>query len=203
MKDSSTSVDKSLGTKKKIIKETKNPSWKLPWVTKGKVLQDKVFKIKIADLLNETGREDEMVFEHKFSDQLPNLDAEGVSWIFTIQSLDDTSLLGTLTDVVATFHETCESCGKEFLRSVHIPSYIARFVLEDEKAKKEAAESEEVVLFIDPKAETINIEDMVVQSILLNDPFVKRCDACIKRLENTNDEDDFGEFETKGNITFS
>lgn len=42
-------------------------------------IKDKVFKIKIADLLNETGRQDEIEFEHKFSDQLPNLDDEGIS----------------------------------------------------------------------------------------------------------------------------
>jgi hypothetical protein len=38
-----------------------------------------MFKIKIADLLNETGRQDEIAFEHKFSDQLPNLDDQGVA----------------------------------------------------------------------------------------------------------------------------
>jgi hypothetical protein len=46
---------------------------------KDKAIKDKVFKIKIADLLNETGREDQITFEHKFSDQLPNLDTEGIS----------------------------------------------------------------------------------------------------------------------------
>lgn len=174
-------------------------------ISKDKVIKDKVFKIKIADLLNETWRQDEIVFEHKFSDQLPNLDDEGIAWTFTVQSLDNTSLLWTLTDVTARFHETCDSCGASFLRSVDIPSYVARFVFEDEIAKKkETADTEEVVLYIDPKAETINIEDMVVQSILLNDPFVKRCDACTKRLEaSSDDEDDLGEFQAKGNINFS
>jgi hypothetical protein len=42
-------------------------------------MKDKIFKIKIADLLNETGRQDEIVFEHKFSDQLPNLDTQGIT----------------------------------------------------------------------------------------------------------------------------
>jgi hypothetical protein len=42
-------------------------------------MKDKIFKIKIADLLNETGKEDQIVFEHKFSDQLPNLDDEGIA----------------------------------------------------------------------------------------------------------------------------
>ncbi len=171
----------------------------------GKPIQDKVFKIKIADLLNETWREDQIVFEHKFSDQLPNLDDEGVAGTFTIQSLDNSSLLGTLSDVTARFHETCDSCGTTFLRSVEVPSYVARFVFEDDVSKKkEEQESEEVLFYIDPKAETINIEDMVVQAIVLNDPFVKRCKDCTKRLESiTDDEDDLGEYASKGNITFS
>ncbi len=169
-----------------------------------KTLKDKVFKIKIADLLNETGKQDQIVFEHKFSDQLPNLDDEGIAWTFTVQSLDNTSLLGTLTDVTARFHETCDSCGAAYMRSVDVPSYEARFVFEDEVKKKEAPESEEVLFFIDSKTETINIEDMVVQAILLNDPFVKRCDACTKRLADLDDdEDDLGEFESKWNINFS
>lgn len=173
------------------------------WIKKKSSLQDKVFKIKIADLLNETGRQDEIVFEHKFSDQLPNLDTEGVAWVFTMQSLDNTSLLGTLADVHARFHETCDSCGAAFLRWVDVPLYTGRFVFEDEVKKKEAPESEEVLFFIDSKAETINIEDMVVQAVLLNDPFVKRCDNCTKRLESVDDEEDLDEFTSTWNITFS
>lgn len=201
MKDSSwikkdpswTQKDSSWNKKRKTI--IKDSSW---------IIKDKVFKIKIADLLNETGRQDEIVFEHKFSDQLPNLDTEGVTWTFTIQSLDNTSLLGTLTDVSSSFHETCDSCGDWFLRSVDIPLYTWRFVFEDEVKKKEAPESEEVLFYIDSKAETINIEDMVVQAILLDDPFVKRCAACTKRLASIDDdEEDLGEFEAKWNIIFS
>jgi uncharacterized metal-binding protein YceD (DUF177 family) len=112
-------------------------------------------------------------------------------------------LLGTLTDVAARFHETCDSCGASFVRGVYIPSYTGRFVFEDEVKKKEAPESEEVLFFIDSKAETINIEDMVVQAILLDDPFVKRCDDCTKRLETIDDEEDLDEFQAKGNVIFS
>lgn len=167
-------------------------------------IRDKVFKIKIADLLNETGRQDEIVFEHKFSDQLPNLDDEGITWTFTVQSLDNTSLLGTLHDITANFHEVCDSCAASFLRSVHVPSYVARFTFEEEiKKEKDVNESEEVLFYIDSKAETINIEDMVVQSILLNDPFVKRCATCTKRVQDTADnEDDLWEFHAQGNVVF-
>ena len=166
--------------------------------------KERAFKVKIADLLNETGSQDELVFENKMTDQLPTLDARGVSGVFTVQSLDKTSLLGTLADVTACFHETCESCGISFDRPVIIPLYTSRFVFESEFDQKASDESDEVVLFIDPKAETINIEDMVVQSILLNDPFVKRCATCLYRLANVSDDDeDFEEYETRSNIHFS
>ena len=46
---------------------------------KDKTIKDRIFKIKIADLLNETGRQDEIVFEHKFSDQLPHLDDQCIT----------------------------------------------------------------------------------------------------------------------------
>jgi uncharacterized metal-binding protein YceD (DUF177 family) len=174
--------------------------------TKGKswIMKDKVFKIKIADLLNESWKEDQIYFDHKFSDQLPNLDADGMAGTFTIHSLDTTSLLGTLTDITASFHEICESCGTAFDRRVEIPLYTARFVFEDDISEKEKTESEESLLYIDPKDETINIEDMSVQAILLNDPFVKRCPKCTKRLEaEHDDDDDLGEYVSTWNITFS
>lgn len=170
---------------------------------KDKLIKDTVFKVKIADLLNETGREDQIHFDHKFSEQLSNLNDEGIAGTFTIHSLDNASLLGVLTDITATFHEICESCGTDFDRHVEIPSYTARFVFEHDISDQEKTTSEEPLFYIDPKDETINIEDMVVQSILLNDPFVKRCPKCIQRLDTSDDEEDLGEFTSKGNITFS
>ncbi len=170
---------------------------------KDKTIKDTLFKIKISDLLHESGKEDQLVFEHKFSPQLTNLHDEGIGWIFTFQSLDSTSLLGTLTDVTACFHEVCDSCETSFIRSVYIPSYVARFVFEDDTTKQEANESEEVIFFINKKAETIDIEDMIVQSILLNDPFVKRCADCTKRLADMDDDDEvFDDFASKGNVLF-
>jgi uncharacterized metal-binding protein YceD (DUF177 family) len=100
--------------------------------------------------------------------------------------------------------ETCESCGAHFTRSIIIPSYVSRFVFEKDVSDDEKVSSEDPLLYIDSKDETINIEDMIVQAILLNDPFVKRCDACTQRLDLLDDdEDDLDECASIGNITFS
>ncbi len=162
------------------------------------------FTLKIADLLNETWKSDEIVFDSVFSQQLPNVDTTWISWTFSIQSLDEDSLLWTLQDVKVTLHEVCDSCGVDFVRSVHIPLYTSRFVFEKDISEDEKVESDDPLLFINPKDDTINIEDMIVQSILLDDPFVKRCDQCVKRLEAVDDdEDEFGEYTSQWNITFS
>lgn len=106
-------------------------------------------------------------------------------------------MLGTLADIHTTFHEVCDSCGTSFLRSVEVASYTSRFVSENELKNDETPEADEVLFYIDAKSETINIEDMVVQAILLDDPFVKRCAVCTQRLANIDDDEELDTFESK------
>lgn len=166
-------------------------------------MKDQNFSIKISDLLNQTWKIDEVVFEKKFSDQIPHLTKEGISWTFVVQSLNESSLLGTLKDLTCRIDDTCDSCQDSFVRNVLVPEYIARFVIESEQTEEEKANAEESVFFIDPKNEVIDIHDMVVQAILLQEPIVKRCAACEKKLENVSDDDELPTFEAKWNINFS
>jgi len=100
--------------------------------------------------------------------------------------------------------ETCDSCAKSFTRKISIPEYKARFVIEGSLSKDEEEASDEAILFINEKDDTIDITDMVYQAILLNEPFVKRCADCEKRLASEDDEeDDLGSFSSGGNINFS
>lgn len=166
-------------------------------------MKDKSFLIKISDLLNETGKSDEISFENKFVEQLPNVMKEWISGTFTIQSVNKTTLLGTLRDVVCRIEETCDSCGTSYIREIEIPEYIVRFVEEGSLTKEELEVAEEAILLINPKDETIDISEMIVQAIVLNEPFAKRCEKCEKRLSAEQDDDELGEFVSGGNINFS
>jgi len=168
-------------------------------------MKDQNFSIKISDLLNQTWSIDEVVFEKKISAQIPNLSKEGISWTFVIQSLNEAALLGTLTDVKCSISDVCDSCQAPYEREVFVPEYVARFVIEDDRTEEEkAANSEEEVFLIDAKSETINIQDMVVQAILLHEPIVKRCPPCEKKLEaEGGDDDELPTFESKWTINFS
>jgi uncharacterized metal-binding protein YceD (DUF177 family) len=166
-------------------------------------MKDQKFLIKISDLLNETGKSDEIAFENKFIDQIPNLMEEGIAGTLTIQSVGADSLLGTLHDVTCRIEDPCDSCGKNFIREVTVPEYTARFVAKGSLTKEEEEAAEEAILYINEKDDTIDISDMVYQAIMLDDPFVKRCAACEKRLAAVEDDEDLGSFASGGNINFS
>lgn len=168
-------------------------------------MKDQNFTIKISDLLNQTWGVDEVVFEKKFSLQIPNLTKDGISGTFVIQSLNDDALLGTLTDVKCSIQDVCDSCQVSYAREVIVPEYTARFVVKDDRTEEEKQEnSEEETFLIDAKSETINIHDMLVQAILLQEPIVKRCSACQKKLDNeAGDDDELPMFESKGTVNFS
>ena len=48
-------------------------------------MKDKKFLIKISDLLNETGRSDDISFDHKFVEQFPTVTEEGISGTLSLQ----------------------------------------------------------------------------------------------------------------------
>lgn len=98
--------------------------------------------------------------------------------------------MGVLHDIACRLEDVCDSCGKTFIRDINIPEYAARFVEEGSLSKEEEESADEAILIINPKDETIDVTDMIVQAIVLNDPFVKRCDTCEKKLANMDDEED-------------
>ena len=167
-------------------------------------MKDQSFVIKVADLLNQPWKQDEMSFEKKFTEQLPNLNEKWLSWNVLLQSLDKNSILVTLTDVSWVLEDVCDVCQKTFKRKVVWNIYDAKFILPEYDRDDEESGTEEIFP-IDSKDETINIEDMVVQNIVLQDPIVRRCEDCEKKTpsDDADLDDDLEYFEGKGNVVFS
>jgi len=171
-------------------------------------MKDKNFVIKVWDLLKEVWKQDEMTFEKKFSDKIENLGSEGVSWTVIMQSLYDDSIYVTLKDVKCKLKDTCDSCQSTYDRTFTVDEYGASFILWWQ-TEALIIKSEEDVFPIETWDETINIEDLLVQSILLQSPFVKRCDLCEKNMDHTTDDEELDEaeelkfFESKSNVVFS
>ncbi len=166
-------------------------------------MKDQSFIIKIADLINQPWKKDEMFFEKKFTDQLPNLDENWLTWSVLLQSLDKNSILVSLIDVKCILDDICDVCQKNYKRKVFWELYNAKFILPDHY--KDDDNSTEEIFPIDHKDENINIEDMVVQDIVLQEPIIRRCKDCEKKdikEDNIQEDSDVEYFEGKWNIIF-
>ena len=142
------------------------------------------FEIKVSDLLN--GKiTDTLSFENQRLSEIENLTPEGVSGSLTLQSLDHKSLLVTLNQLKCSLEDSCDHCGKTFIRELEIENYVAKFVTEIES---EFQDKEQDVLLIDMKNGVIDLEEMLYHAIQLEEPFVKRCSVC-ERLPVVEDEE--------------
>lgn len=167
-------------------------------------MKEQSFVIKIGDLVNQPWKKDEISFDKKLSDQLPNLDKNWLSWNVLLQSLDKNSILVTLMNVKGSFDDNCDICQKTYKRFVLSELYEAKFIIPE--YYKDDDTSTEEIFPINHKDETIDIEDMVVQDVVLQEPIVRRCKDCEKKVikvDNIDDEtDDIDYFEWTSNIVF-
>ena len=156
-------------------------------------MKDKSFVIKVGDLLQEWGKTDSLDFSWKISQELPQVDDKGISWTVVLNSMNQDSLFVRLEDIHCTLQETCDRCWANYIRTVDIPEYIARFVINEERKKEEQNTSDEEIFVINARDESIDLEPMIVQSITLERPFVNHCPQCEKETQNQKDEDELDE----------
>ena len=142
------------------------------------------FEIKVSDLLNSKIK-DTLSFENQHLSEIENLTPEGVSGSLTLQSLDHKSLLVTLNQLKCSLEDSCDHCGKTFIRELEIENYVAKYVTEIDS---EFQDKEQDVLLIDMKNGVIDVEEMLYHAIQLEEPFVKRCSVC-ERLPVVEDEE--------------
>jgi len=153
------------------------------------------FKINIWDLLQSAGKIDNFEFLHEKLPELQWLSDDGISWEVMLQSFDKDSLLVTLTNLYASINEKCDICTKQYIRDIKIDEYSAKF---QKKIDKNEITDDEV--FKIDWNENINIKDMIIQAIILQEPFAKKCPTCTKK--SSEESDDFDYMEWTWNITF-
>lgn len=165
-------------------------------------IKNKKFEIKVSDLLKQPWKKDVVKLEDLFPEKLPQIKI-GISGELELQSLNDSELLATLENVYTEIDEICDKCLEPFIRKVECEEYSAKFMMP--RDEEETEEEEEEYFPLDAKSEIINIEEMLVQSILLQEPITKKCNTCLEQdKDDNNDEDEYESyFESTGNITFS
>lgn len=162
-------------------------------------MKNSKFIINVGDLLLSAWKRDEINFEKEMIPKIEWLTKEWIRGKILIQSFDKESLLVTLEDVECTIKEPCDRCTNLYERNVAVENYTARFQVE---LDKEYDWDDEI--FLIDKNETIDVKDMIINAILLQEPFTKKCEKCLKEDEENWELDDWDldSFESKGNINF-
>ena len=162
-------------------------------------MKNSKFVINVWDLLLSAWKRDEISFENEKISEIEWLTKEWISGKILIQSFDKESLLVSLEDVSCIIKEPCDRCTKLYDRSVKVENYTARFQVEFDKEY----DGDDEIFLID-KNETIDVKNMVINAILLQEPFTKKCEDCIKDDEENWDMEDWDldSFQWTGNINF-
>lgn len=168
-------------------------------------MKDKNFDIKVSDLLRNPWKTDQISFKKKISDKVQNLTKDWIRWKVNLRSLDKTSLSVTLNDLSCRVDDVCHACWIDYVREIDVNEYEIKFIIPDKKLWNldKASQIEEwEVFYIDAKNVTIDIEEMVYQAILSEEPLTKRCKECLNKVIEGYDEDDLEFFETNDNVRF-
>ena len=165
-------------------------------------MKNQTFEIKVWDLLNQVAV-DEITFENKMTNLIPNLSEDWISGKIRLSWIDDENVLVEIEELSCELDETCDYCTNPFKRKIEIQNYSSRFTLNKEEINYA---NDEVLFFIDEKTSTINIEEMIYQAIELERPIVLYCPECAKNHENQpEDEIEEPDFDLGGewwNIVF-
>ena len=143
-------------------------------------MKDQTFEIKVGDLLNQVAV-DEISFENKETNLIPNLTECWITGKIRLSWIDDENVLVEIEELTCELNEICDYCNKSFKRKIEIHWYSSRFTLNKDEINYA---NDEVLFFIDEKTATINIEEMIYQAIELETPFVLYCPECSKIHEN-------------------
>lgn len=166
------------------------------------VHRDNAFVIKVWDLLRNPWRLDTIEFDHLMIDDIDGLSKEGISWTLVLQWVNDGSVKAIIKHATAVVSDVCDLSGEEYDRIVEIKNFDARFSIDVDGEDKDRVYDE---LFpLDPQWETINIYDLLLQSIQLQEPIVHIKPGKEYLLdEYGEDEGDYEDEDlTSGNVLF-
>lgn len=130
-------------------------------------------RIKVSDLLLNVWRIDEVAFSWLMMDSIVWLGSQWISWKLLLQSIDNSTIIATLQDITCFIHEESDISGVVYIRNV-LPSAFSAYFVIDPTSQTYNEEDDSPIFPIDPKSVTIDAEEMIYQSIVLDTPFVKR-----------------------------
>jgi len=160
-------------------------------------------RIKVSDLLMYVGETDSIHFDAIVLNSIDGLGSQGIAWTIHLQSIDNSTLIATLENVICVIDDVSDISGTAFQRSVKVDSLSAYFVLLS-RMDGFNQEDDSSVFPIDEKSMFIDIEDFLYESIGLQTPFIKRTPKEEKIYMDINEDglDDIDDPALGGGVVF-
>ncbi len=152
-------------------------------------MKDYKFSIKVSDLLRHPWTTDTLQLHNKFSTILPLIEVPWIQAIVELVWLDNKTVLLTIVSASCTVWSTCDRCGTEFQETLSVSSIIVKCFLEEESSQN-SFEWDDIIV-ISKKDETIDIEHVIVEALVLQKSVKSLCSEC--QAVSTNDSDDEAE----------
>ena len=154
------------------------------------------FVIKVGDLLRNPGRLDTMEIDGFVLEDIEGLSSDGVTGTITLQGVTDGSVKVVIKKATAQIQSTCDISGEEYQRQVEVKDFDARFSSDIEDGDDRVYDD---IFPLDGTSETINIYDLIVQSIKLQEPLVHIKPGNEHLLDDyESDEDEDDDYEESG-----
>ena len=159
--------------------------------------------IQVADLLQKVWKGDSITIEKVLLDDALWLTDEWVSCLLQLQSVNDTAVLATFTDIKAKIKRKSDFSDEIFTDNIFVEKYQVRFVLDFDHNNDHAYDD---VFPIDHKWLTIDISLPLYHALFVEEPIVNIApeeeEMYKKYMMNSSDVSD-DEFMAGWNITFS
>lgn len=131
-----------------------------------------------------------MKFSEFVLEDIQWLTSAWVSGELSLQWVTDGSVKVLIKQAHATIDDICDISGEEYERQVEVKDFDARFSAQEDIGEDRVYDE---VFPLDPTSETINIYDLLVQSIKLQEPLVHvkpGNEHLLDDFESDEDEDD-------------
>lgn len=144
---------------------------------------------------------DNLPFEHMMLPDISNLSEDGLSGTLVLQWVNDGSVKVIIKEATWTLTYTCDLSNEEYDAVIKIKNFDGRFVSD---MSEHDDGSYDDLFPLDPQSETINIYDLLVQSIKLQEPIVHIKPGKEYLLDEyaEDEEDDYETEQWWWNITF-
>ena len=124
--------------------------------------------IPVGDLLKQIGSKDTISFEGIMLEAIPGLRPDGLTGHIELMSIADDTILARLS-LEAHIDDVSDLSGQEFIRKVEVDDFQAEYLLPD---RAQGLEATDEFFVIDGSHMTIEISDLLAQSVLLQRPLL-------------------------------